>query len=129
MTHSTDGRFPALPRNPECRPQRQLRELPGAAAISHPVSDPARAQRNRLARDRIVAGDAVSSALRLGIRVIEVDGTHDAGAIADIVADHFRPYQLLVCWSRPPGRRGLDDEGYSRPGPPASRRSPSSVRA
>jgi hypothetical protein len=72
--------------------QRQLRDLPRAAAFSQQVSDPARGQRNRLARDRIVAEDAASSARRLGIRVIEVDGTHDASAIAGIVADHFRPY-------------------------------------
>jgi hypothetical protein len=72
--------------------QRQLRDLPRAATFSQQVSDPARGQRNRLARDRIVAEDAAGSARRLGIRVIEVDGTHDANAIAGIVADHFRPY-------------------------------------
>jgi 2-phosphoglycerate kinase len=71
---------------------RQLRELTRAATIGHDVSDPARAQRNRLERDRLVADHAVRSAQRLGIRVIEVDGTRDAGAVADIVADHFRPY-------------------------------------
>src|SRR5438477_598130 len=70
----------------------QLRDLPRAATFNQQVSDPARGQRNRLARDRIVAEDAASSARRLGIRVIEVDGTHDANAIAGIVADHFRPY-------------------------------------
>jgi len=37
---------------------------------------------------RIAAG----SARRLGIKVIEVDGTRDADAIVGIVADHFRPY-------------------------------------
>ncbi len=72
--------------------QRQLRDLPRAATFSQQVSDRARGQRNRLARDRIVAEDAASSARRLGIRVIEVDGAHDANAIAGIVADHFRPY-------------------------------------
>lgn len=72
--------------------QRQLRDLPRAATFSQQVSDPARGQRNRLARDRIVAEDAASSARRLGVRVIEVDGTYDANAIAGIVADHFRPY-------------------------------------
>lgn len=72
--------------------QRQVHELPRATTIGHEVSDPARAQRNRLARDRIVADDAVRSARRLGIRVIEVDGTQDADAIADIMADHFRPH-------------------------------------
>jgi hypothetical protein len=74
---------------------RQLRELARAAAVGHGVSDPARAQRNRLERDRLVADDAVRSARRLGIRVIEVDGTRDADAIAGIVADHFRPYLPL----------------------------------
>lgn len=71
---------------------RQVRELSRAATFSHQVSDPARAQRNRLTRDRLVADDAVRSARRLGIWVIEVDGTHGATAIADIVADHFHPY-------------------------------------
>ncbi|NKZ07393.1 hypothetical protein HGB48_27225 [Actinomadura latina] len=72
--------------------QRQLRELPRAASIGRGVSDAERAQRNRLERDRLLADDAVHSAQRLGIRVIEVDGSHDATAIADIVADHFGPY-------------------------------------
>ncbi|MEU5877886.1 hypothetical protein [Spirillospora sp. NPDC047279] len=71
---------------------RQLGELTRAAAVSHDLSDPARAQRNRLRRDRLVADDAVRSAQHLGIRVIEVDGTRDADAMADMVADHFRPY-------------------------------------
>jgi hypothetical protein len=76
---------------PEFR-QRQLRELPRAARVSHHVSDPERAQRNRLLRDQLVADDAVRSAHRHGIRVIEVDGHRDAHAIADIVADHFSTY-------------------------------------
>lgn len=63
--------------------QRQLRQLPRAATISHQVSDPARAQHNRLARDRIVAEDAAGSARCLGIKVIEVDGTRDAGSRAN----------------------------------------------
>jgi hypothetical protein len=71
---------------------RQLRDLPRAATVGGNVSDPERAQRNRLERDRLVADDAVRSAQRLGIRVIEVDGSHDAAAIAGIVADHFSPY-------------------------------------
>lgn len=70
----------------------QLRALPRAATFSHQVSDPNRAQRNRLDRDRLVANDALDAARRLGIRVIEVDGTHDAEAVADIVADHFSSY-------------------------------------
>ncbi|GAA0944102.1 hypothetical protein [Actinocorallia libanotica] len=71
---------------------RQLRELPRAAAVGDAVSDPERAQRNRLERDRLVAEDAARSARRLGIRVIEVDGSQDAAAIAHLVADHFSPY-------------------------------------
>jgi hypothetical protein len=43
-------------------------------------------------RDRIVAQDAVDQAQRLGIRVIEVDGSRDAEAIADLVAEHFNDY-------------------------------------
>jgi hypothetical protein len=35
---------------------------------------------------------AVAEAERLGIRVIEVDGTVDAEGVADMVADHFAPY-------------------------------------
>ncbi|MER6003853.1 hypothetical protein ABT120_35165 [Nonomuraea angiospora] len=76
--------------------RRQVRELPRAAAVDHQVSDPDRAQRNRLARDRLVADEAVRSARRLGIRVLEVDGVDDAEAVADIVADHFSAYLPLT---------------------------------
>lgn len=72
--------------------ERQLRELPRAVSLGHQVSDPERAQRNRVERDRILADDAVRSARRLGIRVIEVDGSLDAAAVAEIVAEWFRPY-------------------------------------
>ncbi len=76
---------------PEFR-RRQLRELPRAAQVSHQVSDPERAQHNRLARDQLLAEDAVRSAHRRGIRVFEVDGHRDAHAIAELVADHFSAY-------------------------------------
>ncbi|AUI57535.1 hypothetical protein [Amycolatopsis sp. BJA-103] len=72
--------------------EHQLRVLPRAAAIAHHVSDPERAQRNRIARDRLVAEDAVRAAKALGIRVLEVDGSRDAEAVADVVAEHFGPY-------------------------------------
>ncbi len=72
--------------------QHQLRVLPRAGGLSHAVSDPERAQRNRVERDRIVAAEAVESAHRLGIRVIEVDGTLDAEGVAGLVADHFAPF-------------------------------------
>ncbi|MER0242654.1 hypothetical protein AAHZ94_11600 [Streptomyces sp. HSW2009] len=72
--------------------QHQVRTLPRAGTLNAPVSDPARAQANRLARDRLIADDAVRNARRLGIRVIEVDGTRDAAAVAAEVAEHFAPH-------------------------------------
>ncbi|QNS08287.1 hypothetical protein [Streptomyces xanthii] len=72
--------------------RHQLRTLPRAGRLNAPVADPARAQANRVARDRLVAEDAVQNARRLGIRVIEVDGTLDAVAVAAEVAEHFAPY-------------------------------------
>jgi hypothetical protein len=69
--------------------RHQLSTLPRAAAMGQHTSDPARAQANRVARDRLVAEDAVRQAKGSGIRVIEVDGSRDAFAIADEVAEHF----------------------------------------
>jgi hypothetical protein len=76
---------------PEFR-QHQVRELPRAAVFGGRVSDPARAQHNRLTRDHLVAEDAADTARRLGIRVIDVDGSLDSEAVAELVADHFAPY-------------------------------------
>ncbi|QUQ64848.1 hypothetical protein [Kutzneria sp. CA-103260] len=67
----------------------QLSRMPRASTFTHQVSDPELAQRNRLERDRLIAADAVDSAHRLGIRVIEVDGSLDAEAVADEVGRHF----------------------------------------
>ena len=39
-----------------------------------------------------IARRVITTARRLGIRVIEVDGSQDAAAIAHLVADHFSPY-------------------------------------
>ncbi|MGH3866505.1 MAG: hypothetical protein ACRDQ4_10280 [Pseudonocardiaceae bacterium] len=72
--------------------QHQLRHLARARTLDTPVSDPNRAQRNRLTRDRIIAADAVHSARRPGIRVIDIDGTQGTDSIADILATHFSPY-------------------------------------
>lgn len=69
--------------------RHQLSTLPRAAAMGIRTSDPARAQANRVARDRLVAADAVRRAEEHGMRVIEVDGSCDAFAIADEVAEHF----------------------------------------
>lgn len=70
--------------------QHQLSTLPRAAAMGTSTSDPERAQANRVARDRLVAEDAVRRAAESGIRVLEVDGSRDAEAVADAVADHFK---------------------------------------
>jgi hypothetical protein len=72
--------------------QRQLRRLQRAGALRHDVSDPELAQRNRIARDRLIAEDAVRNAKRLNIRVIEVDGSRDSQTMADLVAEHFRDF-------------------------------------
>ncbi|MEV5980900.1 hypothetical protein [Streptomyces sp. NPDC052114] len=72
--------------------RHQLRTLPRAGALSIPVTNPARAQANRIARDRLIAEDAVQNARSLGIRVIEVDGTLNATAVAAEVAEHFAPH-------------------------------------
>ncbi|MGW2844460.1 hypothetical protein [Streptomyces sp. NPDC001108] len=72
--------------------QHQIRNLPRAGTLNVPVTDPARSQANRVARDRLIAEDAAQNARRLGIRVIEVDGTLDAVAVAAEVAEHFAPY-------------------------------------
>lgn len=72
--------------------RHQIRTLPRARALNAVVTDPARAQANRIARDRLIAEDAARNARQLGIRIIEVDGTRDASAVAAEVADHFAPY-------------------------------------
>jgi hypothetical protein len=66
--------------------------LPRAAALSRPVDDPEAAQRHRMERDRLVASDAVRSAGKLGVRVIRIDGSRDAEAVADLVAEQFREF-------------------------------------
>lgn len=71
---------------------RQSTRLPRARQVSHKVSDPALAQRNRLDRDRLIAEDAVRAARELGIRVIEVDGSGTPESLADQVSDHFAPF-------------------------------------
>jgi hypothetical protein len=71
---------------------QQTRTLARAGALEASVSDPAKAQHNRLARDRLIAADAVARAGEHGIRVIEVDGRLNADEVTDVVAAHFAPY-------------------------------------
>ncbi|MBY8871623.1 hypothetical protein K7640_07160 [Micromonospora sp. PLK6-60] len=76
---------------PEFRAYQRER-LPRATARHDGVSDPERAVRSRLARDELVAADAVARARELGVRVIEVDGSRDAVAVTDLVEEHFAPF-------------------------------------
>jgi 2-phosphoglycerate kinase len=69
--------------------QHQLSTLPRAGSLSVKASNPALAQANRVARDRLLAEHAVRAAQEHGVRVLEVDGSRDAEAIADEVAQHF----------------------------------------
>ncbi|GAA2757031.1 hypothetical protein [Actinopolymorpha rutila] len=72
--------------------QRQLRDLPRAREFGLHVSDPRRAQANRVDRDRLLAESAAEAARERGIRVMGVDGSRDAEQVATEVADHFAPY-------------------------------------
>jgi hypothetical protein len=74
--------------------QRQLRELPRAATFPADlqVSDPEKAQQNRIARDMLLAADAVESARRLELRVVVVDGSRTPEQVALLVEEHFRPH-------------------------------------
>ncbi len=78
--------------------QHQLRELPRARDFGPRVSDPERAQANRVDRDRLLAESAVAAAHERGVRVMYVDGSRDADQVAGEVADHFAPY--LACEGR-----------------------------
>ncbi len=60
------------------------------------VSDPERAQRNRLARNQLLAQDVVETANRLGLRVIMVDGSQSSEDLAATVEEHFRSH--LPSW-------------------------------
>ncbi|WP_328468041.1 hypothetical protein [Streptomyces sp. NBC_00448] len=75
--------------------QHQIRTFPRAGRLGVPVRDPDRAQANRVARDRMVAEDAARGARRLGVRVIEIDGSLDAAGVAAEVAEQFAPYLEL----------------------------------
>jgi 2-phosphoglycerate kinase len=75
--------------------QYQIRTLPRAGALSVEVSDPVLAQANRVERDRLLAEHAVRAAREHGVRVLEVDGSRDAEAVADEVARHFAAHLPL----------------------------------
>lgn len=66
--------------------QHQIATLPRAGRLGNQISDPELGQRNRIDRDRLMAEDAVQSAVRHGVPVIEVDGSRDADRVADLAA-------------------------------------------
>ncbi|HKN53805.1 MAG TPA: hypothetical protein VJX66_14985 [Amycolatopsis sp.] len=68
--------------------QHQLRHL----SWTPPSGDQERAQRIRVARDRMLAAQAVRAARAVGIRVLEIDGTLGPERVTDVVADHFSEY-------------------------------------
>jgi hypothetical protein len=70
----------------------QAATLPRAGRLYLDLPDPARGQRNRLERDRILAQDALERARSLGVRIVEVDGSRDPESITDELADHFAPF-------------------------------------
>jgi hypothetical protein len=76
--------------------QRQIEVVPRAAGFNPDfrVSDPERAQQNRLERNHLLARDVVDSAARLGLRVVVVDGSLGVAEVAALVEEHFRPFLL-----------------------------------
>jgi hypothetical protein len=77
--------------------QQQLATIPRARTFPIPgVSDPERAQRNRVERDRLLAEEVVEQAERLGLRVVHVDGQIGADGMVSLVEEHFKSY--LPTW-------------------------------
>jgi hypothetical protein len=77
--------------------QSQLGALGRAKRLSiGGLREPARAQRNRVERDRLLADDVVARAGALGLPVLEVDGTQTELAVAGGVEKQFRPF--LPTW-------------------------------
>lgn len=71
--------------------QHQLRTLPRVGTLNVPVTDPAHS-RPTVSSVTGWSPSAAQNARRLGTRVIEVDGTLDAVAVAAEVGEHFAPY-------------------------------------
>jgi hypothetical protein len=72
--------------------EHQLATLERAGAFFASVSDPERAQRNRVARDRLLAEDVVAGAQRCGLRVVSVTPSLDLAAVTELVDAQFRPF-------------------------------------
>ncbi|WP_244876164.1 hypothetical protein [Winogradskya consettensis] len=72
--------------------RHQLAVLPRAGTFNARVSDPVKAQRNRVARDGLIIQDVTENAKLSGVIIIEVDGSRGVEATAEMVADHFSPF-------------------------------------
>jgi hypothetical protein len=72
--------------------ERQAASMPRAGAVGSATSDPERAQRNRVARDRLLTADVTESARELGLRTVVVDGSGTVDDLAALVAEHFAPF-------------------------------------
>jgi hypothetical protein len=72
--------------------RHQLDVLPRAQRLSMETSDPDRAQRNRLERDRLLGRDVIESARRLRLKVLVVDGKESLEQVAGRVESHFQPF-------------------------------------
>jgi len=74
--------------------QHQLGAVPRATGFNPdtPVSDPERAQRNRLERNLILTRDVEREAERHGLRVVQVDGSLGVAGLAALVEAQFRPF-------------------------------------
>jgi hypothetical protein len=72
--------------------EHQQATLERAGAFFAPVSDPPRAQRNRVARDRLLAEDVVAAAQRCGLRAVTVTTSLGLAAVTDLVEAQFRPF-------------------------------------
>lgn len=77
--------------------QSQLEALGRAQRLSvGGLREPARAQRNRVERDRLLAVDVVARANALGLPTLEIDGTENPLSISERVEKQFRPF--LPSW-------------------------------
>ena len=70
--------------------QRQIETLPRAMHLRANVSDRERGQAHRLARDEILAAEVVEAAGRLGMPVIQVDGSRDVAGVTALVETRLR---------------------------------------
>ena len=68
----------------------QVTRVPRAQGLTGlELSDPQRAQRNRLARDRLLRFDCIAEARRYGFPILTIDGSQDLDEVTSRVESHF----------------------------------------